>query len=315
MPPEHYSFLFPVVESGKFSDFTLTCKDREFKLHQIIVCPQSPVISAALHSGFEQEATSKVIAVKEFDVATVQSMVTFLYTGDYELVLETEKPVEAKDTDEKSADGEIHNDEDNMSQAPSEYIDNAEEQILSHLRVNAIADYYNVEKLGKLSTLKIEAILRSHLDFLIIPQIIQEMSISNRDADLRHVIASAVAKYIEELTWSEALRTLDLERELAIDILEACGQRIQELVYELGDANQQKDSYKSAQELQEGANLLIISKVQKLISVLGNNTRCRHCSKEFGCYIEEPGSNLAQFIRMSGERQDSWDAQGVLGRR
>ncbi|SCO82805.1 uncharacterized protein FRV6_07018 [Fusarium oxysporum] len=176
MAPQPHSFLLHLVGSGESSDFTLICKDREFKLHQVIVCPQSPVISAALRSGFE-ETTSKVVNVNEFDVATVQSMVTFLYTGDYELAPETEKPVQVKDRDEKSEDGEVHSDQDKISvdsfASSKETEDKTAEKIISHLRVNAIADYYSIAKLGKLSTSMIEAILRDDLNSLIIPQVIQ----------------------------------------------------------------------------------------------------------------------------------------------
>ncbi|KAM5387436.1 hypothetical protein ACJA88_001788 [Fusarium oxysporum] len=201
MAPQPHSFLLHLVGSGEFSDFTLICKDREFKLHQT----HPPALA-----------------------------VTFLYTGDYELAPETEKPVQVKDRDEKSEDGEVHSDQDKMSEdsfpSSKETEDKTAEKIISHLRVNAIADYYDIAKLGKLSTSKIEAILRDDLNFLIIPQVIQEMSISNRDVDLRSLIASATAKYIEELTSSQVLRALDLEHNLAMEILEACGRRIQELV-------------------------------------------------------------------------------------
>ncbi|KAI7765192.1 hypothetical protein LZL87_009721 [Fusarium oxysporum] len=95
MAPQPHSFLLHLVQSGEFSDFTLICKDRKFKLHQMIVCPQSPVITAALRGGFE-ETTSKIITVNEFDVVTVQNMVTFLYTGDYKLTRTREKACPAR---------------------------------------------------------------------------------------------------------------------------------------------------------------------------------------------------------------------------
>ncbi|SCN96766.1 uncharacterized protein FFE2_08592 [Fusarium fujikuroi] len=41
-------------------------------------------------------------------------------------------------------------------------------QIVSHLYINAIADYYGIENLAKLSTRKIEHILKKELDFHII---------------------------------------------------------------------------------------------------------------------------------------------------
>ncbi|EXK40912.1 hypothetical protein FOMG_04479 [Fusarium oxysporum f. sp. melonis 26406] len=290
MAPQPHSFLLHLVESGEFSDFTLICKDREFKLHQVIVCPQSPVISAALHSGFE-ETTSKVVTVNEFDVATVQSMVTFLYTGDYKLAPETEKPVQVKDGDEKSEEGEIDSEDDNMSKdspASQKIEDKTAEKILSHLRVNAIADYYNIEKLAKHSTSKIYTILQDDLDFLILPKIIEEMSTTTRDADLRSLIAKATAKYIGELTSLQVLRTLELEHNLAIDILEAYGKRIQPLLEDLSAARVLQNSYKQARNVQQRHKNLTVAKIRSVLELLENTTKCRNCNKEFGCYIQEP---------------------------
>ncbi|PNP82175.1 hypothetical protein FNYG_04364 [Fusarium nygamai] len=317
MAPQPHPFLLHLVQSGEFSDFTLVCKGREFKLHQVIVCPQSPVISAALHSGFA-ETTSKTVTVNEFDVATVQSMVDFLYTGDYGLAPESEKAAGVKDDDKNSDDGdgksedgsedsensedseagddendpsEDHSDDDDKmsedSSATEEREDDTAFKILFHLRVNAIADYYNIEKLGKISTSKIEAILRGDLDFMVIPQVIQEMSISNRDADLRSLIAKATAKYIEELTSSEVLRTLDLEHELTVEILEACGRRIQELVETTSAA-------RSSQERQGRITTLSASKISKAIGLLKKTKSCRNCSLGFGCYIEPPENVLTE---------------------
>jgi hypothetical protein len=47
------AFLFSLAESGQYSDFILVCGDHQFKLHQVIVYPQSPVITAALSGGFQ----------------------------------------------------------------------------------------------------------------------------------------------------------------------------------------------------------------------------------------------------------------------
>jgi hypothetical protein len=231
--------------------------------------------------------------VNEFDVPTVQNMVTFLYTGDYELASETEKkPIQVieQDHDGDSQGDQTDGEEDKMSEdspASEETEDKTAENILSHLRVNAIADYYNIEKLATLSTSKIETILHNDLNFLILPQIIQEMSISNRDADLRSLIASVTAKYIEELTSSQVLRTLDLEHNLAIEILEACGGRIQKLMEDLVAARE-------LEKLQARVKNLSLVKISTVIELLKKTHRCRHCSKEFGCYIEEPATVLTE---------------------
>jgi hypothetical protein len=69
----------------------------------MIVCPQSPIISAALIGGFEVHVkshhyqfsltlsagtTSKTITVNEFNVRT--DMVAFLYSADYRLAPQPE---------------------------------------------------------------------------------------------------------------------------------------------------------------------------------------------------------------------------------
>lgn len=56
MPPPavNNGMLSELLQTGKFSDCTITCQGKEFKLHKVVVCAQSPVIAAAL------EKTSKV---------------------------------------------------------------------------------------------------------------------------------------------------------------------------------------------------------------------------------------------------------------
>ncbi|KAF4955665.1 hypothetical protein FGADI_4358 [Fusarium gaditjirri] len=290
MAAQPHSVLLHLMQSGEFSDFSLICQDSEFKLHQMIVCPQSPVISAALRGGFE-EATSKVITVNNFDVSTVQYMVTFLYTGDYKLTPEPEKKAPQQDHDDKREEGEIVSDDEKMSQYPREpqkVGDKTVYQIASHLRVNAIADYYNIDKLAKLSTGKINLILKKEVDFFIIPQIIAEMNTANRDSELRSLIASATARYIEELASSQVLRTIDLEHHLTIEILEACGQRIQQLMEDLSAAHKMKGHYKEAEHKQEQAKNVLLAKFRTVSQQLQNTPKCRNCKKDFGCYIEEP---------------------------
>ncbi|KAF5589509.1 speckle-type POZ [Fusarium pseudoanthophilum] len=296
MATQPHSVLLHLMNSGEFSDFSLVCKDQEFKLHQVIVCPQSPVISAALNSGFE-ETTSKVIKVNEFDVPTVQSMVTFLYTAEYEIAPEPEKATAQHDHDEKKDEGEIASDDGKMSEdprAPQEIGEKSVYQIVSHLRVNAIADYYGIEKLVKLSTSKIQAILQGHLDFVIIPQVIAEMSIANRDAQIRSVVARATARYIQQLASSQLLRTIDLEHHLTIEILEACGARVQRLQEDYRAAHTLKDKLQTENIERERTRYRLVAKAKNLFALLKSTTKCRNCKKEFGCHIEEPADVAVQ---------------------
>ncbi len=49
----HLPFLLQVMGSGEYSDLTLMCDGEEIKAHKVVVCPQSPVIAAALRGEFE----------------------------------------------------------------------------------------------------------------------------------------------------------------------------------------------------------------------------------------------------------------------
>lgn len=42
-----------MLRSGQFSDLTLVCQGKEFKIHKLVACPQSPVFSAAVNGEFK----------------------------------------------------------------------------------------------------------------------------------------------------------------------------------------------------------------------------------------------------------------------
>lgn len=42
-----------LLESGEYSDFIIRCGGKDFKVHKVIVCPQSSFFKAALAGGFK----------------------------------------------------------------------------------------------------------------------------------------------------------------------------------------------------------------------------------------------------------------------
>lgn len=226
---------------------------------------------------------------------TVQYMVGFLYGADYRLAPEPEKkPAQG----EKREEGEIVSDDDELFKAlpPASRKIAAQTvyQIVSHLRVNAIADYYGIQKLAKLSTSKIELILKKEIDFHIIPQVIAEMSTANRDLEIRSVIATATARYIAELASTQALRTIDLEHQLTIEILESCGQRIQKFMEHF---NTVQNQHEEVVRKLNGDRDVTATKVRAIMQQLKNTPKCRNCKKDFMCFIDEPANVLAETSR------------------
>ncbi|KAI9778216.1 MAG: hypothetical protein M1839_008333 [Geoglossum umbratile] len=72
-----------LFQSGKYSDLTITCGSEIFKVHRSVVCPRSQFFAAACNGKFKEGISGK-IALIEDDPATVQRMLSYLYTLDYE---------------------------------------------------------------------------------------------------------------------------------------------------------------------------------------------------------------------------------------
>ncbi|KAL9598110.1 MAG: hypothetical protein Q9179_004035 [Wetmoreana sp. 5 TL-2023] len=69
-------------DAGQFTDFTIICKEQEFKCHKVIVCAQSKFFEAACSNGFKESSASK-IELPEDDPYLIGLMLEFLYTQTY----------------------------------------------------------------------------------------------------------------------------------------------------------------------------------------------------------------------------------------
>ncbi|KAG4279202.1 hypothetical protein FPRO04_13653 [Fusarium proliferatum] len=168
-------------------------------------------------------------------------MISFLYTGEYQL---NSKEIESSTTDDKQ-----HQDQDETSSIISESVmDDTTERLLCHVRVNRIADYYNIEALAQLANSKVQTIFEANKDAKVLPPVIQEISTSNRDAQLRSIVASATANRMEELTDLKTFQDVGFEHTLCIETLRACGKRIHLLQHDLNVIESQAVMFESAHE-------------------------------------------------------------------
>lgn len=71
------------LESGEYSDFLVTCANREFHVHRLVICPRSSYFRLVCKESFKEGITQKLDLVDE-DPDVFQSVLTFLYTGIYE---------------------------------------------------------------------------------------------------------------------------------------------------------------------------------------------------------------------------------------
>ncbi|KAJ4245757.1 hypothetical protein NW762_013881 [Fusarium torreyae] len=283
MATGNHSSLPAIVQSGDYSDFTLTCEAQSFKLHRVIVCPKSPVITRALEGNFEvgslstlsrttvsssegQEATSKVIRVEQFDLATVTRMIIFLYTGDYEF----EPPCkDSKTSPDQSKDS---------SPTASKTEDDTGIELLGHLRMNSIADYYDIESLVKCANSKILPLLDTSQTALL-PQLLQEVSTSTSDKAVQSMIASSVASRIEDIVELPGLSMTNSSSSILIEILMICGRRVRDLEARLQDTE-------SLLETKRIERYRLARSLRGCLSVVNNTSGCGRCGTKFKCHLE-----------------------------
>ncbi|KAJ3454150.1 hypothetical protein MRS44_018044 [Fusarium solani] len=231
MASQSSSILFQLLHSGEYSDFTLVCQEQQFYLHKAIVCPQSPVIAAALQREF-QEARTKVLNVEAFDVATLRRMVNFMYTGEYEVGYMLETSCSATDHETEVSRPRVDVTEWHPPHQQTERTE-VTEALLCHVRVNAIADYYNIPKLAQLANSKIQSILRDCWSAESFSHVVKEVSASTGDVALHDIITSTAAYHIEELVESQSFADLEVMSEFSIKLLRGCARRIREFEFQL----------------------------------------------------------------------------------
>ncbi|KAF7859654.1 hypothetical protein EAF04_008733 [Stromatinia cepivora] len=86
----HPKFISQLYSIGKYSDLTIKCQGKEFKVHRAIVCPQSKPLAAAIDHEFK-EATTGVINFEEDEPEIVEYMIKFLYVGTYKTLARMNK--------------------------------------------------------------------------------------------------------------------------------------------------------------------------------------------------------------------------------
>ncbi|KAK4580331.1 hypothetical protein LTR86_000534 [Recurvomyces mirabilis] len=139
----------------RYSDLTIRCQGREFKVHKAVVCPASTVIASACDIAM-RESTTGIIEHSFFDVDTLGRMISYIYTQDYVLnntITADSNPTSNEgDPQRAGATGDME-----IFAIPA-VSDLVSQELLAHTRVYGIGEYYDLVNLKTLAAKKFDAV-------------------------------------------------------------------------------------------------------------------------------------------------------------
>lgn len=200
-------------------------------------------------ANIAQEAKTGVVVIEEFPADVVRQMVAFLYDGKYKTVVE-----EAGDSTDQEVPDPRH---------------------LFHLRMNAIADYYNIESLRAASRDSLHLALAQTKDGREIPELVAAARESNGDKKLHGVLGTAAIRHLPQLINNGTLAdhcTDDFEYQLIV----ACSEKIEKLTEKI------KVQRHWENKVPEGLRCFL-----KKISTRNASVRCEACDRTYHCADEE----------------------------
>ncbi|KAF5989217.1 amino acid transport gap1 [Fusarium coicis] len=75
--------LANLLQTGDYSDLTITCGKDQYRVHKAIICPRSSFFKAACDGKFKEAQTGKV-DLRDDDPLAVSMMIEYLYCDTYE---------------------------------------------------------------------------------------------------------------------------------------------------------------------------------------------------------------------------------------
>jgi hypothetical protein len=212
-------------------------------------------------------------------------MVEFLYTKAYD-----------NPTEEQGSEG--------VSESETTKARTAE-ILLGHVRVNAIADYYDIPQLKELANTKIQHIIETNWSPHGFSEVVKEVFNSTTDRELREIMSLAATAHIEELLQSEDFAELDVMSDFAIGIIRnmfatykadegLTSRELRDTKDRLQSLEADYSSERSAHEYEAGRAGRISESIVHCLEVLSRTRSCRNarCNADFTCYVERGGTIL-----------------------
>ncbi|KAM3484735.1 hypothetical protein MY8738_001854 [Beauveria namnaoensis] len=228
------SWLAQMMLSEEYCDLYFSCDGEIFKVHKVVVCPQSSVIRDTVSTDF-LESEIGVLDMDAYTPELVQRFRQFLYTNVYDAT-DIEDGV-ALPADDATAD--IGSSAANSAMSTSR--ENSEKSslnreamaqdpiyrtILDHASMMEIGDYYDVPDLVKFARAQIsDALAGASADapwVAGLPYIAEDALDIISDDDLERTFATAVSENIGTIIAMRTLKVSPLVTSFCLEVLKKC---------------------------------------------------------------------------------------------
>ena len=183
------------------------------------------------------------------------------------------------------------------------------EILLRNVRVNAIAEYYDIPQLKQLANTKIHHILQTFWSASSFSDIVKEAFNSTSDMALHNIMTLTAAMHIEELLELEDFASLEIMSDFSIGViqntiaahkakedlstqkLQAVESQLQYAESRLQSAEQDCTYERSLRDRETTRADRIIENIDDCVNTLSRTSTCRNvrCESDFTCYIERGG--------------------------
>ncbi|KAB8239979.1 hypothetical protein BDV35DRAFT_399057 [Aspergillus flavus] len=271
--------LSQILFNNQYTDLTLQCQSMTFNAHRAIVCTQSPVLAAACKGNF-QESQTGTIKIEGFEPQTVKQMIEFFYCQTYS-------------TDDDDNNG---SDSDAAVANPT----NMAKLLQQHVRVNAIADYYNVPPLVALTVSRVREAVQANWSVADFSFLVQETFATSGDRSIQSLLISIASDRIQELLASTSFNGLDLAPDFVFELLRAVvasnrdrqaiqDQETQALSGMVHTLESQLEVVRNYRDVAMARASRVIRNINSCVSLLNRTTTCGWCNEGVGCYIARAG--------------------------
>ncbi|KAI1160436.1 BTB/POZ protein [Nemania serpens] len=186
--------------NGDYSDLTIVCDGKHYRVHKCIICPRSDFFAAACRGGFKEAREGK-ISLPDDDPKAVDLMIWYFYHLDYEV------------HGAGGATGQLPPGMSSIAVIDSE--------LMVHAKVYALAEKYLI---GSLKSLALEKFKRqafkdwSKDSFLEAAQAVYELTMES-DTELRGAVVMTLGEHTSLLDKESTKNLLITTSRLAYDLL------------------------------------------------------------------------------------------------